>query len=148
MTGRFTLPRAGSRAHLALTALHQIGGRADLRGWMNACTWAETIREFERVVVQRVEFLKLVDAGADGYKLTRYGIEHLGLDADAPPLVAPVVAGPRTVASGQALTRKHMMRMPLMREGALDYLAIPSRIGDQVMPHQVASSMATGSGER
>lgn len=139
---RYMLPHPDSRAHRVLAGLHAFGGRADLRMWMSACAWPESLRKFG-VVIDRLVYLQLVEPGADGYKLTPDGAEHLGVDIDAPPVVAPAPAASRTFTSERPLTTKHMMRMPLMREGALDYLAIPSRIGDRAMPHQVASSMAT-----
>lgn len=151
MTGQsriYSPPRPGSRAHHALASLHRFGGRADLRTWMTACSWSESIREFEQVIIARLQYVRLVDVDADGYQITSAGIEQLGLDADAPPAVAPVVATSRTFVSDRALSSKHMVRMPLMREGALDYLSIPSRIGDRAMPHQVACSLATGSCEQ
>lgn len=144
MSGRHSIPRAGSRAQGALTGLHRVGGRADLHAWMNSCKWSETINEFHKVIIDRLQFLRMVEFNGDVYVLTRAGLQHIDVDADAPMPPAPVVVGPRTFVSSRTLAAKHMIRMPLMREGAHDYAAIPSRMGDVVKPHLAGEALTCG----
>jgi hypothetical protein len=144
MSGLRSGPRAGSRAHTALTGLFRLGGAADLRTWMNACRWSDSINEFQKVIIERLGLLGMVEVKVDTYSVTRRGREHLDIDADAPAPVPPVLVGPRAFFPARELSTKHMIRMPLTREGALDYATIPSRMGDVVKPHLASDGLVRG----
>lgn len=144
MSGFHSVPREGSRAQAALTGLHRVGGTADLRAWMNSCQWSATINEFQKVVIDRLQFLQMVEVRDTSYCLTRTGLQHLDVDVDAPMPAAPVVVGPRTFVSSRNLAAKFMIRMPLTREGAHDYAAIPSRMGDALKPHLAGEALVGG----
>lgn len=144
MSGLKAGPREGSRAYIALTNIHLAGGRGDLSAWLMACNWGGSIREFELVVIERLKFLQMIAVDGDNYAITARGLGHLRVDAAAPAVDAPVVAGPRLFVGDRTLSRKNMVRMPLTREGAHDYASIPSRMGDQSVPHLAAGTLIGG----
>lgn len=147
MIDAITVPRAGSRAYSALTGLHSVGGRADLHAWMNSFQWSASIAEFMKVIVLRLQHLQMIKVDCHDYTITRAGLEHLGLDADAPALVAPVAAQSRLHFAAPTLAKRHMIRVPVIRPGALDYASIPSRMGNELKPHLAGGRLA-GSSKR
>lgn len=52
--------------------------------------------------------------------------------------MAPTAVGPAAVM--RPLSEHNHPRVRVMREGALDYQAIPSRMGDLLVPHKVKAA--------
>lgn len=129
-------PRAGSRAHIALGALHSIGGQAVASVWMRAVRWARMVtpRDWD-IIVQNLINARMVYQRGDIYMMSDDGLEWLGIPVDAPPVEVRPVAGPRYSPGIRPLAQERITRMPLTREGALDYRDIPSRVGDQLIAY-------------
>lgn len=128
MSGNHNGPRAGSSVYYWLVRLHENGGRASLQAWVEAAAWKGSKPVFERdaarLVVQR-----LVRLVGDEYVITEAGMQWIGIDLDVPPSAPALPAGPRYVAPRRELSTNRALRLSMMREGALDYRAIPSLIG-------------------
>lgn len=129
-------PRAGSRAHGWLVKLHEIGGEATTHGWTTATGWAGSnesfVAEAAKLVAQGVIFRR-----GDLYVISEDGLDWLGVPLDAPRREAPAIVAPRYVAPKRELSQRHIVRMPLTREGAHDYKNIPSLMGEQRVAHGV-----------
>ena len=132
----YRVPRAGTRPDIAVRKLLQLGGRADLNGWMRAIGWSGTITSFERDIVNSLTRCNVVRIEAGQYVVTQRGREYAGPSAAAATSTAGQVAGPRYVPSKEPLSARHMARAGLVREGALDYAQIPSRYGSQRVAHK------------
>ncbi len=128
--------RKGTRAYLALTKLQAIGGSAGLNAWMRSVGWESPTKSFQRDIVEKLLTAKLVvPDSAAAYVITPAGLDLLGIPVDAQVCAAPVPAGPRYVGPKVPLSRRNMVRLTENREGSLDFLAVPSRIGDVLVAH-------------
>ena len=97
--------------------------------------WSESFSSFLNSIVAPLESAGLIGLYHDQFKITPKGLAHLGVDATGPmPEVLSVATAPYA-PSKRPLSSKNMTRMPMTREGAFDYRDIPSRIGDQRVPH-------------
>lgn len=137
MSAHHAGPRAGSRAYIALEVLHSIGGHATASTWMDNVKWTLMVRAqsvWDNVVASLLN-TRLIYQRANVYIVSDDGLAWLGIAADAPPLEARPVAGPRYAPSDRPLSAKHIPDVRMMREGAFDYRDIPSRIGDQYVAH-------------
>ena len=132
-------PRGGTRPDLAFRKLVQLGGRVGLNGWMNAMTWTRPITAFEREIINSLMRCHVVRREAGDYVVTQKGWDFVGRSTQAK--VAP--AGPRYVGKKLPLSPANMVRVPLARPGSFDYAAIPSRMGNQRVPHGLAMSGVT-----
>ncbi len=122
--------RKGTRAYLALTKLQAIGGSAGLNAWMRTVGWEEATKTFQRDIADKLTAHQLVAASLAAYVITAAGLDLLGVPVDAQVCVAPVPAGPRYVPPKRPLSTKNRARLTENRPGSLDYLDVPSRIGD------------------
>jgi hypothetical protein len=136
MTRRFTAPRAGTRAYLALEKLHALSGQTTCAEWMRAIAWKESMRAFDEEIASVLVQHRLVFQRGNLYVITDDGSDLLGIAVDAPGGLPPMPAGPRITAPPRQLSSRHIPSMRLAREGSLDYLEIPSRIGDTLIPHR------------
>lgn len=143
-------PQEGSRAYRALKSFRLAGGCGDLDDWLSACERSGSIRKDHQITdLLRLLELELIDIDGEIYAITPRGVAFIRVDVavvvvDAPAYVAPVRAAPRTPPPNRPLSLKHMVRMPLTREGAHDYAAIPSRMGNQSVPHPAAGTLIGG----
>ncbi|UOD30718.1 hypothetical protein INH39_02940 [Massilia violaceinigra] len=137
-------PRAGSRAYVALVKLHGIGGQGSINAWMNATGWSGEIRTFYSEIVTKLMIRKQVSTRDDIYFLTDVGREHIGVDCDAPPVAPPVLVGTRYAAPVRPLSSRHIVRAMPMREGAFDYLSIPSLQGATHVQHKTSLTVVPG----
>lgn len=143
-------PQEGSRAYGALKSFRLAGGCGELSDWKSACQRSGSIREDHQITdLLRLLDLELMDVDDDMYAITPRGLAFIRVDVavvvvDAPAVVAPVRAAPRTPPPDRPLAHKHMVRMPLTREGAHDYASIPSRMGNQSVPHLAAGTLIGG----
>ena len=140
----YRVPRAGTRPDIAVRKLLQLGGRADLNDWMRAIGWSGTITSFERDIVNSLTRCHVVRIEAGQYTVTQRGREYAGPIAGAATSTAGQVAGGRYVPEKRPLSVANMVRAPLARPGSFDYASIPSRIGDQRVPHGLAMPGVTG----
>jgi hypothetical protein len=127
-------PRAGSRAHFGLKQLHNYGGRALIRDWLIAVGWDATVGEFERLVAGPLQRYALVVKSGVDFVVTANGRDFLGVEPEAPATELAITPG-TYVPPMRPLSAVNMPGMRVMRPGALDYKAIPSRMGDQLIPH-------------
>lgn len=132
----YRVPRAGTRADIAVRKLLQLGGRADLNDWMRAIGWIGTITSFERDIVNSLTRCHVVRIEAGQYAVTQRGRDYAGPVVGTATSTAGQVAGPRHVPSKALLSDRHSARAGLVREGALDYAQIPSRYGSQRVAHK------------
>lgn len=104
-----------------LVALGKLGRPAGLVLWRTQCMWRQRQENFYSHVIKVLIDANLVTVSHSvRYAVTPAGRAMLGL-----PLL-----------SRQAVTMAPLRRRPvmLMREGAMDYAAIPSRMGSQQIP--------------
>lgn len=135
--GPHKCPRAGSRAHAALERLHAIGGKTVLLDWMRALGYAGTIVAFERDVLGVLARAQLIAINGPFLSITGAGLDALGVPVHAPAPAAPaLVAAPYTVADRPLNAARHRPRPALTREGALDFLKIPSLMCGARVPHK------------
>lgn len=144
MKGPLDGPRAGSRAYLALKKLYEIGGFATLSDWMVATGWTTTVNSFHAEVVDRLAVRQKIFARAGGYAISDDGMLHIGVEPDAPRTTPGVLASPRLAPAQRPLQARNMVRLQPMREGAFDYLSIPSRLGSHRVEHKTSLKIATG----
>jgi len=144
MTGPLDGPRAGSRAYLALKKLNEIGGRATVPQWMAAAGWTTTVNSFNAEVVDRLIVRRKIFVREDAFVISDDGLAHIGVEPDAPRMPPPALAGPRLAPPQRPLQPKNKVRVQLMREGAFDYLSIPSRHGSHVVEHKTSLKIAVG----
>lgn len=133
----YRTPRAGTRPDRAFRLLLTVGGRADANTWMTLMDWPYTLATFEREIVNSLTRCHLVRVEAGQYTVTQRGREYVGPTAGGATL-AGQVAGPRYVGKPAPLSTANMVRAPLARPGSFDYAAIPSRMGEQRVPHGLA----------
>ncbi len=130
-------PRVGSRAYLALQKLHSLGGGATAVAWLKAMGWDMSMHcfhhEVSRLTVRHQVFLR-----DQAFFITDAGKTHLGESLDAPPCVPGAVVAPPYVPSPRPLAAGNKVRLQSMREGAFDYLSIPSLHGSQRIAHKTA----------
>lgn len=133
-------PRVGTRPCLALTALHRAGGIASQMQWIRAADCLTSAERFEVDVVYYLVNSGMVAVRGSAYCITPAGLAWLGRasQGDAQPSAPAQVAGPRYVPEKRSLSAANMVRPSLARPGSFDYAAIPSRMGDQRVPHGLA----------
>lgn len=133
------LPRKESSAHLALRALHNIGGDAKIPAWMRVLDWRSKQFFFYRDVVARLERCGLVVADSEdgsSFSVTSLGRIYLGVPDVLVPKAPAIPAGPRYVAPKRDLNLSRHRPVRLIREGSLDYMNIPSRMGGQPITYK------------
>jgi hypothetical protein len=137
MTRPFTGPRAGSRAYRAIEALHALGGSSHVAAWMKASNWGESTAEFERQVVGALSRARHIFIRGNQCVITDGGKAHIGAAAEAyaEPSTPALPAPSRYIAPKAELSARYKVRLEPMRDGAFDYRNIPSRMGDQLIPH-------------
>lgn len=129
-TGR---PRVDSDAYEALLCLHQDGAEADIDAWMKSVDYTSKA-EFDYMVVLPLLSARLIRRSRAGVVLTKHGLNFLG-KAAAVHVPGAVITPGKYVAPMRPLSDKYRARLRVMRPGALDYLDIPSRMGDLLIPH-------------
>lgn len=133
-------PRFGTRPYMALKALHQLGGSAFQMEWMCMAGCSTSASRFEIDVVYYLVNSGMVTARSSAYGITPAGLNWLGAvsQGDGKPSAPAQVAGPRYVPEKRPLSVSNMARPSMARPGSFDYAAIPSRMGDQRVPHGLA----------
>lgn len=141
MTRAYDGPRTGSRAYVALEALHSIGGQADLATWMKASAWSPTVLTFSCMVIDALERGRHVFKRGQLFIITDRGTAHIGkLDVS---VVTPVeMASGRYVPPMRPLSARHLPNLRPMRDGAFDYRNIPSLHGDERVAFQSSLKVA------
>jgi hypothetical protein len=140
-------PEPGSRAYHALKKLDSIGGGASLAQWMLAAGWTSTVNSFHMAVVNPLLVRHKVFVRDATYYISDDGMVHLGLDPEAPRAPLPAIVGPRYVAPNRPLATRNMVRLRDVRdirEGAFDYLSIPSRMGPHTVSHKHSLAVPCG----
>lgn len=130
--------RRGTKAHTALLKLHSIAGKATRGEWMVALKWKFSTAAFNEEVLFLLENQSLIFCRDSVYTITDAGCALIGIVPDAPGGLPPLPAASRDAPIMRPLSRRHMPRMDLAREGSLDYRDIPSRIGDKLISHRKA----------
>lgn len=135
------LPRRGSSAQLALTALHNIGGSSTIPKLMRVRDWVGPKDRFYADVIDRLVRAGLVDQNGDAVDITSAGREYLGVKQqeaiEGPELV---IVGPRYVAPMRPLNlAKHFPPRP-QRESGAEFRRYPSVMGDQRVAYSGAAA--------
>jgi hypothetical protein len=130
---KHTGPRRGSFAYRALKCLHAMGF-AGAATWKDESAFKQSAREFDCEVVQQLLVWRLVEAKGDLYQVTAAGRSYLGFVDVASAESTSMTPGPY-VPPRLPLQPQNRPALRVMRPGALDYRAIPSRMGDQIIPH-------------
>ncbi|WP_036170382.1 hypothetical protein [Massilia sp. 9096] len=129
---KHTGPRRGSWPYRALGYLHMLG-QESLYGWMQESSYEQSARDFQYEVVERLLSWHLVELVNESYRVTSAGRSYLGI-VDAAAAVGDVATS-RQAAPQRPLSTQNRPALRVMRPGALHYRDIPSRLGDQVIPH-------------
>lgn len=123
------LPRRGCAPHLALSALHKIGGEATVQSIIIARQWKRAVSVFRAEQIEPLVRSGLISIDGDWCKINRAGLNYLGIEVKDEP--QGEVVGPRYNHGIQPLNlARHFPPRPL-RAGADSYRAIPSVMGDQ-----------------
>lgn len=142
----YELPRRGSAPHLCLSALNNIGGEASIQSVMKVRNWRGSIALFRTDMMERLMRNGLIDLAGDWCAITPAGRKYLGIKIEEAEGPAPALVGPRYVAPIRPLNvARHRAALP-MREGALDYMKIPSRMGVESINYKGAACF-TGDGQ-
>lgn len=128
-------PGHHTRAYKGLAKLQANGGRLSANTWTRTMMWAGTFATFLSSVAEPLVSAGLVTHHHDAFIITLKGMAHLGICVDEVAPEAPAVAGPAYIPPRRTLCQQGLGRRPTTREGALDYRDIPSRVGDQYLPH-------------
>lgn len=135
----FELPRRGSSPHLFLTALNNIGGGASVQTLMSVRNWKGRIALFRSDILARLIRCELVIAVNDQVAITNAGRTYLGIKVESDDDYVGQLPGPRYVAPMRPLNvARHRTAAP-MREGALDYMSIPSLMGVESVAYKGAA---------
>jgi hypothetical protein len=134
-------PRTDSRAYFALQQMHNYGGRVMAREWIVAVAWESTMPVFDRQVIgPLLQHRLIVKSGVD-LVITERGKTYIGA-ADAVP--EPVITPATYVPPMRPLSAKYRPGLPVIREGAFDYRAIPSLQAGQRIPFQSSLQVSNG----
>lgn len=139
----YRTPRAGTRPDIAFRRLIKLG-RVDAKTWMAAINWTGTPAAFERDIINSLTRCHFVRVEAGLYAVTQRGRDAIGAPAGASTAESGQVAGPRYAGKAEPLAPANMVRAPLARPGSFDYAAIPSRMGNQRVPHSLAMPGTAG----
>lgn len=135
-------PRRGSGAALALMALHNTGGRSTASAWALLLDWKGNATHFKNNIIDRLRVCGLIVAAGELVEITPEGYRYLGINTAPIADAARPAAGPRYVAPMRPLNvARHCAAAP-MREGALDYMTIPSRMGAESVSYKGAACFA------
>lgn len=126
-------PRRGSLAYRALNCLHALG-KSGAVGWKDECGFGQSSRVFDSDIVQQLLVWRLVEVKGNEYSVSTAGLSYLGFAPAAPVSSAPPASGPYAPPK-LPLSPQNRPALRVIRPGALDYRSIPSRIGDQIIPH-------------
>lgn len=138
---RHLLPRTDSTAHIALTALHTLEGQASDERWRAAAArglGTKSRRDQWAVTVQSLIDKSLVFKRRGVFIVSDDGLEFLGVVVAAVPRAESLAVPARYIPPMRALSRRFMPSLNLARDGSLDYRAIPSRMGDVLIPYSKA----------
>jgi hypothetical protein len=130
--GKDAGPRHRSRAYRALVALSECGSMT-VPDWMVMSDFQQSRSEFDRDVALQLAHWKLVKQVGEEYRILDAGLRYLGVLPEEVDIREPVAG--RYVPPRGELSAQYRPALRVMRPGALDYRAIPSRLGDQVIPH-------------
>jgi hypothetical protein len=131
--------RSGTKTNMALMKLYALAGAATLIEWRKALKWNQPAGLFDTEVIFPLVQHGMVFRRRDNWYITDSGKRAIGIDPDVscgggeivPPPAAPATYRP-------PLSRPSLLRTIPIRDGALDFLDIPSRHGDQSIPHRKA----------
>jgi hypothetical protein len=130
------LPRRESSRHVALRALHNMGGDGKIPAWMRVLNWKGKQFFFYRDVVAGLERCGLVETEGGECKVTPAGRIYLGVPVDQAPKEPAIPVGPRYVPPQRPLNlNRHRPAMPT-RDGAFDFRSIPSRMANESVPYK------------
>lgn len=138
MTRDFKGRRAASTSgtHVALRILHSLDGQASLSKWHAAVMRDRAIKSEQwDVIVQSLISAGMIFQRREMFIVSDDGLASLGVAVDVVPRAEPLQVPARYVPPERPLSAKNMPHMRSTRDGALDYRDIPSRIGDQLIPH-------------
>lgn len=142
----FDYPRKGSSPHLALNALNNLGGEATIQAIMKVRNWRGREKPFQDEVMSRLTRCLLVDVMGGNCIITNAGRKYLGIKVEQENGFVGEPAGPRLVTDKRELNiARHRPTRPI-RDGAMDYMNIPSRMGVETVAYkgQIAASSAVG----
>jgi hypothetical protein len=137
-------PRQGSRAYVALKKLNDMGGQASVAEWMRFGGWNMTVRSFHAECVSKLSVRMKIFARDDVFVISDDGLLHLGISPDAPRLAPAALGAPRYVGPKRPLQSQNKVRLQIMREGAFDYMTIPSLHGSVRVDHKTSLTVAAG----
>jgi hypothetical protein len=130
-------PRAGTRAYLALRKLYDTGGGATAADWLKALGWDMSLHmfhhEIRHLTIRRQAFLR-----DQVFFISDDGKKRLGEPLDATPSVQLTLVAPPYTQPWRPMAASGKPRLQAMREGAFDYMSIPSLQGDARVAHKTA----------
>ncbi len=126
-------PQSNTRAYKLLLVLRQLGGKAPQSDLFDVCAFAGvTAGHFEREYVSRLLRQNLVRRESDEQlRIEPAGLTAIGCAHEIKLSDHPTMATPRQAPPPRPLSKANMASARPLREGALDYLKIPSLMGDE-----------------
>jgi hypothetical protein len=131
--------RSGTITNNALIKLYALTGVATTLEWRKAMSWRQPAGAFDTAVIIPLTQHDMIFRRGDNWRITDAGCRAIGIDPDVscgggqavPPPAPPAMYSP-------PLSRPSPFKAIPFREGSLDYRDIPSRHGDQTIPHRKA----------
>ncbi len=131
--------RSGTKTNDALRKLFALGGIATMLEWRAALKWRETIRAFDQDVIFVLVQHELIYRRRENWHITDLGKQAIGIDPLATCGAGDLVPAPVIpILSAAPLSRPSLSKSIPFRPGSMDYRDIPSRHGDQSIPHRKA----------
>jgi hypothetical protein len=131
--------RKGSTTNDALVKLFALAGVATALEWRKAMKWRQPSGAFDHAVLIPLVEHGMIFRRGDTYRITDIGCEAIGIDPNVTCGAGEVVPPPASPAAHRpALSRGSLFGAIPFRDGSLDYRDIPSRHGDQSIPHRKA----------
>lgn len=137
-------PAPGSRAYMALKKLQELGGASERHAWMNLAGWSGPVKSFHAEVISKLVIRNLVYERESAFHISDDGRSLLGVDLDAPREPARELVGAKYVRPIGELPQRPKLRLTVMREGAFDYMAIPSLCGNQRLAYKTSIVVVNG----
>jgi hypothetical protein len=131
--------RSGTTTNMALIRLFALTGVATTLEWRKAMNWRQPAAAFDHAVIIPLTQHGMIFRRGDNWRITDEGCRAIGIDPDVSCGAGQVVPPPAPpVMYNAPLSRPSLFRTIPIREGALDYRDIPSRQGNQSIPHRKA----------
>lgn len=131
--------RTGTITNDALVKLYALTGAATVLEWRKAMKWRQPAAAFDHAVLIPLVSNGMIFRRGQNYCITDNGCEAIGIDPNQSCGAGEAVPAPQLpITNRPPLSRGSLFGSIPFRDGSLDYRDIPSRHGDQSIPHRKA----------